>query len=505
MKRLIIMCLAIVLLGAGIAGAQNQPSRKKPAPPGAGPTLDDPLGDGADGEPAEEEEPPAGGTVRLVARKDKLTLTDGKVVEGSIVMAGNQAVVIVTAEGEMTIARAKVADIKRAQVTREMMLPRKFETLVVDGHEHVVVPLGLDDDTDDGPPGIIPGLTGPTAKGLARLRYKPVKGQTADARVELVETHVEDLPGGNRASRERRLKFVVKQAVDAATADKMWTVKARFGLKSFLRGFADVTALEAKRFGAVTVTRALSATGHWQPGADTVSGAGKRGQDFARWLGLAIVPLPDKPVRLGAIGKVEDLFPPDIARALLPLPDHVVAPTWQVTGTYTVKGTAEVTGLDCAIIAIDLQGEGGGDGAYSGIPAKLVVKAGGRWDVYFALDKGRPIECRVQSNTVTVGKTANGDVGCESKLVANVDGRESVAPAPTPKKPGPAPGPKKPTPDAVEVPGPAPEDAEDDALDKLMKKPDDAPPKKENLDRDLDDLMKKVNDPKFLDKKPKQK
>jgi len=454
--------------GAGAGGVVPGGRKRPPKKPGPGPEAPVPGGEGEEG--AEEEKPPVR-TVKLSTRQDKVTLTDGKVLEGSLVAAGTKAVVIVTAEGEVTVPRAKVARIERGQATIETLLPRTYETMVVDGHEHIVVPLGLEDDVGAGPPGIAAGLGTKTAGAkTVELKYKLKKGDVIRAVLGIAKKDVETLPGRDRTLREETRRLVLTQTVGDVAADGMWTTAARYELLSLMRGYANVTALESKIFAAARVSRSLSSAGRWQPGADNVTGAGKDAKRFSEYLSYLTLPLPAKPTGFGVSKKLDEVVPAAITARMLRPPAQVTVPNWQVTGTYAVQGVFGVAGTNCARIVIVLKGTGSGQGAYAGARAALDVKADSVWDVYFGVNEGRVIQGRVDTTVKTTGKIGNDPLTCDTTLLATFDASGAVQ---TTEK------------------GPAPEKGLDP----------EEPLKDDKLNKALDDLLNRLKDPNFLKEK----
>ena len=429
--------------------------------PGPGPPPDGDPG----AEPAEEPEktePPPGGMVTLNTRKDQVTLTDGKVVEGSIVAAGRRAIVIVTAEGEKTIPRDKVQRIERAPTRVDALRHHLFETLVVDGHEHIIVPPGLEEETEAGPPGIFVPIVKPGEKATARARYELKKGSVIHGVLDIATKHTEDLQGEERTLREETVRAAVTQTVTGVTADGTWSVEAAYSVTRFLRDGKNVRATEGQAITPARVLRSLSPAGLWQPGAETLTDVGKNADLLKGWLGYFTVPLPAQPVALGTELKLDKVIPTEIGNGMLTPPAHVRVPNWRVSGTYKVTGTGEYRGANCLMIAIELEGVGSGDGQYGNQKAVVDIKGRSRWDVYFSLDEGRLVECSVSAALLTTGTIGDKAVRCKTEVVAKAAVNKVTAPA---------------KPDV----GKAPE---------VKKGP--------GLNKDLDDLMKQLNDPGFF-------
>jgi len=469
MKYLAPWLLVLTFLFPAADSARPAAGRTRPPKkPAAGPENMGPGEEGGEG--AEQEKPPVR-TVKLSTRQDKLTLTDGKVLQGSIVAAGAKAVIIVTPEGEVTVPRANVVRIERGQATVETLLPTTYETIVIDGHEHIVVPLGLEDDVGEGPPGIVAGL-GTRAAGTKtlELKYRLKKGDVVRAMLGVAKKDVETLPGRDRTLQEETRRLVLTQTVADVAADGTWTTEARYELLSLMRGYANVTALESKLFQAARVRRSLSAAGRWQPGADNVTGAGKSAERFSEYLSYLTLPLPAGPSTFGVPKKLEEVVPKAIAARMLRPPAQVAVPNWHVTGTYTVQGVFGVGGTNCARIVIELKGLGSGHGAYAGTRAALDVKADSVWDVYFGVNEGRVIQGRVDTTVKTTGKIGNAPLTCDTTRLVTFDASAAVQ---TTKKP---PGPAK---------GLAPQE----------------PLRDDKLNKALDDLLKRLKDPDFLKEK----
>jgi hypothetical protein len=443
--RLVLFCVAAWLFAQVVA------AQEPPPPPG------EPEGEGG------EEKPPDVKTVKLSTRNDKVTLTDGTVLEGSIVATGSRAVVIVTAQGERTVPRAKVAHIERIRQRVETLTVRTFETMVEDGHEYIVVPPGLEEVEETGPPGLVP----PPAEGTKvekkklRLRYKPKQGESMRADVEIRRKTVEDLPAKPRAAREERLRLVVDAPVTKVTADGMWTIDARYAVEGSLRDAENVTEEQAKRAEGLRLVRALSPRGTWQPGADRISKNDAAARRLARTINYLTLPVPPGEILFGQAATFHEVIPAELAAELLPPPEPVAVPNWKVTGKYVVKGTGEVAGTNCALIDLELTGAGSGAGTYAGVRAELDVKATARWDVAFGVAEGRIIRADVETVITTTGKA-----GAKVVLSAKTDRKVAVAAA-APKRP------------AARV-----EPAE--------------PAKEPELDKALDDLMKQLEDPDFF-------
>jgi hypothetical protein len=416
------------------------------------PEVEPPL-DGA----GEEPELPPVKTVKLTARRDRLTLTDGKTVEGSIVAVGSQSVIIITAGGEKTIPRNKIENIERARVGAEMLERRTFETEVVDGHEHIVVPAGLDEEPDDGPPGIIPPAGARKTAGL--LTYKLRKGDALAATFAIATTVTEDLPGKERARSTEMARMQITATAVRRAATGVWMTQAKFKLLSLMRGNADVTKLEAKRFDTANVLRSMSPLGRWQPGADNVSGVLRDDGRFVRWLGHLTVPLPAKPAKYGEAIPLNAVLPVGIAHLMLPPPEGVATEKWTVTGKYVVNGTGDVGGLNCAIIAIELKGVGAGTLAVDNRAHQVDVQATGRWHLDFAIAEGRPVRCAAESTSVLVGRDPKLALKRVTEIKAGTMVKFVAGRKPTVVKPQPA----KPKP-------PATGRTLDDDLDDLLKK-----------------------------------
>ena len=494
MRRLVALLAVLAILWPAVAAGQaggrakrppgkrpprKQPGKARPAkkrPPKKAPPADEwPDGEGAEGgeEGAEEEQKPPIKTVKLSMRCDRLILTDGKVLEGPIVIAGTKAVVIITADGEQTVPRSKVERIERSRAAAATLLPQTYETEVVDGkHEQIVVPVGLDDEAGEGPRGLLRPLDRFPAEDAATLRYKFARNDVIVNTVKMITTEKEKLPDRGQLERSEQIQMVIRQTVTDVAAAGASTMKATYELQNLVRGYVNVKALEAKNFAAVQVVRSVSPAGVWKPAADRITGAA-RDRRFAHWLGYVHVPVPEGPAAFGKTVKLGDVVSPELAAAMLPLPRHVSVPNWAVTGTYTVSGTVKVEDVKCAIITITLKGTGGGDGLYDRTRVPLDVQAQGRWDVYFAIAAGRPLHCVAQATIRTTGKIGDEPLECETTRTVTA----ALA--------GPAPPLKKPAPEKPADPkkGVAPV----------------GPAKKENLNKALDGFIKKARDPKFFE------
>ena len=462
MKRRMNWLAAIVILFPALALAQGL---DEPPEPG---------GKAAEEKKEKKEKKAPVKTVKLSSRKDRVILTDGKVLEGAIVAAGSKAVVIVTAAGELTVPRSKVDRIERGRPKAQTLQPRTYETEVVEGkHEQIVVPPGMDEEGGGGPPGLIPRI-GPNVPGRAiTLRHNPKKGDLILANIHVGRKDVEKLGDEAETTRHETVKLALEQEVTRVNkADGAWTVKATYELRGLMRGYVNVTALEAKSFAAVRVMRSLSASGRWDPGADRVTGAVPGDDRFTQWLGYLTVPVPEQPALFGSTVKLEEAIPPAIARTMLRPPAHVTLGNWAVTGKYTVKGTMKVAGTNCAVIAIDLEGKGAGNGLYNRDPARLDVKADSHWEVYFAVGAGRPVHCSITESATTTGEIGKKAVECATTVTVSAVAAATGAPPPakveTPKAPVQPPTPLVP------------------------------PVDNKKFDKALDNLMDKLKDPKFL-------
>lgn len=373
-----------------------------------------------------------GGMLKLVTRTDRLTLTDGTKVEGSIVAVGNKAVIIITPEGEKTIAREKIERIERNQLPTRP--PRTFETEILDGRERVVVTPGTDDEPK-------PEETQPGPKAIP-LQYNPKKGQTWETEIDVTRRDLEMFPGKAKKSTEEHAKILAKANItNAGPAD--WTADVTFVLKGMLRDFVDVTPLEAKAFTGAKITRVVSNAGVWQPSVDKGEGAPTRDPRFARWLNLTMTPLPAKALPHGEAAKAEAIIPAIVLHQMLPLPEQAEMPLWNVEGTYVVKGTADVGGYECAIITIALKGAATGTGKYAGSTVDLEVKSSGVWEIYFALELGRPLMISVKTVCETNGKILNEPFsniieleGTATALVTQPVKPDAKAPTAEPQKQG---------------------------------------------------------------------
>ncbi len=442
--------------------------------------------DARDAAPANEPvvQPPAVKTVKLASRRDRVTLTDGTVLEGMIVAAGARAIVIVTPEGEKTVPKDNVERVERGVAGADALTLRTFEMEVVDGRERVAVPPGLGEETEELPPGITVGAAA-GAPPIA-LRYKLAKGDTLQTLLDIATEKVEDLPGDKRTIAQERRKLRLTQTVADVAADGVWTVGTAYELLAFLRDNADVTELEGKGVGLLRHVRALSPAGLWQPAADNITSAEPAALRFARSVDYTTVPLPPKLVSPGWTAKLEEVVPPAVAAALLEPPPYVTVPGWGVSGQYVLQGTAEVDGVPCALISIRLEGKGEGEGAYGGKPAAVKVSAEADWDIEFAVAAGHPVRCSVSMTAQASGQIGEELMKSAYRLVVNAETRKvgaagAIAPPPLPQpQPQPVP-PDKPGPEKAAEP---------------QKPIDNA-----DLDRDLDDLMKRLRDPKFFEEK----
>ncbi|MFO7897444.1 MAG: hypothetical protein R6V58_00115 [Planctomycetota bacterium] len=417
-----------------------------------------PGGEGVEGE--EEAELPNVHTVKVSARVDRLVLTDGSVVRGSIVAVGAKAVIIATAAGEQTVPRGKIEQIRRAPAGAPSV-PRTFETEIDSGHERIVVPPGLEEEVT-GAEATPRGVGSRVAEKVIDLAYKPEKGQEITVDLDIATRRYEEWGAAEARGRDERVQVRVKPTVGSVQGDGSWTVRASYELKALFRGYANVTALHEQKVGEVSVVRRLSPDGIWKPGSDAIRGAAATDRRFFQWLNYFTVPLPAEPVVFDSPLELKELMPAALARALLPPPKGVSAPGWKVTGTYVVEGTQEVDGIRCARVSMKLEGRGAGAGRYEGAPADVDVAAQSAWTVFFDIDAGRPFRSNVKTSAVA---TVGGRGGQEIKLKTDRWVEATVA-GPRPK-PRPTPEPEKKT-----------EPAE--------------PAREKNIEEDLDDLMKKL-------------
>ncbi|MFW6157870.1 MAG: hypothetical protein ACOC8E_00760 [Planctomycetota bacterium] len=424
---------------------------------------------GAEGEAGEEEaELPNVHTVKVSARVDRLVLTDGSVVRGSIVAVGTKAVVIATAAGEQTVAREKIEQVRRAPAGAPSV-PRTFETEIGSGHERIVVPPGLEEEVT-GAEATPRGVGSRVAEKVIDLEYKPEKGQEITADLDIETRRYEERGAAEATGRDERVQVRVKPTVTSVQGDGSWTVQASYELKALLRGYANVTALHQQKVGEASVVRRLSPDGIWEPGADAIRGAAATDRRFFHWLNYFTVPLPAEPVVFDSPLELKELVPAAVGRTLLPPPTGLSVPGWKVTGTYVVEGIREVDGIRCARVSMKLRGRGAGAGRYDGAPANVDVTANSAWTVFFDIEAGRPLRSTVET---TASATVGGRDGQEIKLKTD-RWVEATVTGPRPK-PQPVPEPEKKA-----------EPAE--------------PAREKDMEEDLDDLMKKLGEEKVEEK-----
>ncbi len=343
----------------------------------------------------EEFVPPDVNTVRLNTRGDRLILTDGTEVRGTIVVVGARAVVIVTATGEETVPRHKIERIRRAP-PGDLSTPRTFETAVGVDHERIVVAPGIDElgQLEAIPPGLDPQV----AEQMIELAYAPEQGLEIAAELDISIRRYEERGARAATGRTERIHATVMPVVTQVRDDGSWVTEVAYHLDSLLRGHADVTPLHQQKVGGVTVIRTLSPNGIWRPDADGIRGAPATERQYFEWLNYVTVPVPARPVVFGSPVELNDVVTRDVARALLPPPAHLSVPGWTITGTYVIHDTREIEGVRCARITMDLRGRGSGEGTYQDRAAHVDVDAESRWTVFFDIEAGRPHSTRVETS-----------------------------------------------------------------------------------------------------------
>ncbi len=344
----------------------------------------------------EEFVPPDIHTVRLNTRADRLILTDGTEVRGTIVVVGARAVIIVTATGEETVPRDKIDRIRRAP-PGDLSTPRTFETTVGIDHERIAVAPGIDelDQLEATPPGVDPQV----AEQMIELAYAPEQGLELVAELDISVRRYEERGARSATGRTERINAEVMPTVTEVRDDGSWVTEAAYRLESLLRGHADVTPLHQEKVRGVTLIRTLSPNGIWQPDADGIRGAPATERQYFEWLNYVTVPVPAQPVVFGSAVELNDVVTRDVARALLPPPAQISLPGWTITGTYVIHDTREIEGVRCARITMQLRGQGSGEGAYQDRAAHVDVDAESRWTVFFDIEAGRPHSTRVETTT----------------------------------------------------------------------------------------------------------